>query len=371
MARPLWTGAISFGLVNIPVELYPAEEHKEFKFSMLDKRDFSPVGYKRYSKKSNKEVEWANIVKGYEYDKDQYVVLSDEDFRRANVKASQTIEIHAFVPAIEIPIQYFDTPYFLAPTARGKKVYALLRETLHSTGRVAVAQVVIRTAQHLAAVVPVDRALMLNTMRYSDQLRPPERLDLPAAGLKGAGVTAKEIELAKRLVERHGRALEACRVQGHLSPGLDAAHPRENKEGRNQADHRAGQGPGRQAALGASHRPGSVAPAKSEIRWSRTKESGSTSCDDGETGSEGSGSFAAASARDGDQGEAQERVSRGRRPDNGTRTIPAKSGTSSVTPEPRGGELRQRAGGISHSSSRSMRRGISITTSASSWTACC
>ena len=200
MARPLWTGAISFGLVNIPVELYPAEEHKEFKFSMLDKRDFSPVGYKRYSKKSNKEVEWANIVKGYEYDKDRYVVLSDEDFRRANVKASQTIEIHAFVPAIEIPIQYFDTPYFLVPTARGKKVYALLRETLHSTGRVAVAQVVIRTAQHLAAVVPVDRALMLNTMRYSDQLRPPGRLDLPAAGLKGAGVTAREIELAKRLV---------------------------------------------------------------------------------------------------------------------------------------------------------------------------
>jgi DNA end-binding protein Ku len=200
MARPLWTGDISFGLVNIPVELYPAEEHKEFKFSMLDKRDFSPVGYRRYSKNSNKEVEWANIVKGYEYDKDQYVVLSDEDFRRANVKASQTIDIQAFVPAIEIPIQYFDTPYFLAPTARGKKVYALLRETLHSTGRVAVAQVVIRTAQHLAAVVPVERALMLNTMRYSDQLRPPEQLDLPAAGLKGAGVTAKEIELAKRLV---------------------------------------------------------------------------------------------------------------------------------------------------------------------------
>jgi DNA end-binding protein Ku len=200
MPRALWKGDISFGLVNIPVELYPAQEHKEFKFSMLDKRDFSPVGYKRYSKKSNKEVEWANIVKGYEYEKDQYVVLSEEDFRRANVKASQTIDIQAFVPAIEIPVQYFDTPYFLAPTERGKKVYALLRETLRSTGRVAVAQVVIRTAQHLAAVVPVGRALMLNTMRYSDQLHQPEQIDLPADGLKGAGVTAKEIELAKRLV---------------------------------------------------------------------------------------------------------------------------------------------------------------------------
>jgi DNA end-binding protein Ku len=200
MPRALWKGDISFGLVNIPVELYPAEEHKEFKFSMLDKRDFSPVGYKRYSKKSNKEVEWSNIVKGYEYEKDQYVVLSDEDFRRANIKASQTIDIQAFVPAVEIPVQYFDTPYFLAPTARGKKVYALLRETLRSTGRIAVAQVVIRTSQHLAAVVPAGRALMLNTMRYSDQLREPEQIDFPGDGLKGAGVTAKEIELAKRLV---------------------------------------------------------------------------------------------------------------------------------------------------------------------------
>jgi DNA end-binding protein Ku len=200
MSRPLWKGDISFGLVNIPVELYPAEEHKEFKFAMLDKRDFSPVGYRRYNKKTNEEVEWANIVKGYEYDKDQYVVLSEEDFRRANVKASQTIDIQAFVPVSEIPVQYFDTPYYLAPTERGKKVYALLRETLHATGRVAVAQVVIRTAQHLAAVVPVGRTLMLNTMRYADQLRQPEQIHFPADGIKGAGVTAKEIGLATRLV---------------------------------------------------------------------------------------------------------------------------------------------------------------------------
>ena len=200
MARALWKGDISFGLVSIPVELYPAEEHKEFKFSMLDKRDFSPVGYKRYSKKSNKEVPWEDVVKGYEYDKDQYVVLSDEDFRRANVKASQTIDIQAFVPAEEIPIQFYDTPYFLGPTARGKKVYALLRETLRSTGRVAVAQVVIRTAQHLAVVVPVGRALMLNTLRYADQLREPGQIDFPAEGLKGTNVTSKEVELAERLV---------------------------------------------------------------------------------------------------------------------------------------------------------------------------
>ncbi len=110
MARSLWKGAISFGLVNVPVEMFPAEERKEFQFSMLDKRDLSPVGYKRYSKKTGKEVAWNDVVKGYEYDEDRYVVLTDEDFRRANVKATRTIDIKAFVPAKEIPAQHFETP---------------------------------------------------------------------------------------------------------------------------------------------------------------------------------------------------------------------------------------------------------------------
>jgi DNA end-binding protein Ku len=201
MAHPLWKGAISFGLVNVPVELYAAEERKEFQFSMLDKRDLSPVGYKRYSKTTGKEVEWNDIIKGYEYGKDRYVVLSDEDFRRANVKATQTIEISGFVPASEIPAQYFETPYYLAPAERGEKVYALLRETLKSTARVAVGEVVIRTTQHLAMVAPVGRSLVLVTMRYADQLRDTRGLELPADGLKRAGVTSKEIALARRLVD--------------------------------------------------------------------------------------------------------------------------------------------------------------------------
>src|SRR5882757_10425574 len=115
MARALWKGAVNFGLVNIPVELFSAEDRKEFKFSMLDKRDFSPVGYKRYSKQSGKEVEWSNIVKGYEYEKGQYVVLSDEDFKRANVKASRTIEIQSFVPEEDVSPEFFETPYYLIP----------------------------------------------------------------------------------------------------------------------------------------------------------------------------------------------------------------------------------------------------------------
>jgi DNA end-binding protein Ku len=201
MPRALWKGAITFGLVNIPVELYSAEERKEFKFSMLDKRDFSPVGYKRYSKESGKDVEWADIVKGYEYEKGQYVVLSEEDFRRANVKASQTIDIQAFVPDGEIPYEYFETPYYTAPSGRGAKVYALLRETLKATKRIAVAQVVIRTTQHLAVVVPSGNMLLMNTLRYPNELKDTKDLDLPADGLKAAGVTPKEVELAKRLIE--------------------------------------------------------------------------------------------------------------------------------------------------------------------------
>jgi DNA end-binding protein Ku len=200
MARAIWKGAITFGLVSIPVELHSAEEKREFKFAMLDKRDFSPVGYKRYSKKSGKEVPWENVVKGYEYEKGEYVVLSDEDFRRANPKASQAVEIQAFVPADEVPTEYFETPYYLVPAKPAQKAYALLRETLRETGRIAVAQVVIRTAQHLAAVLPEGRALMLNTMRYPDQLRASDDLSLPDEGLKGVKVTAKEADLAKRLV---------------------------------------------------------------------------------------------------------------------------------------------------------------------------
>ena len=202
MARSLWKGFISFGLVSIPVELYPAEQKKgSVAFSMLDKRDMSPVGYKRYSKRSGNEVTMDDIVKGYEYEKDQYVVLSTDDFKIANVKASQTVDIKSFVPASAVPLQYFETPYYLAPGKRGEKVYALLRETLRSTGRIAIAQVVIRTTQHLAAVVVDGPSLLMITLRYANELRDAEGIEFPPESLKDAGVTPKEIELAKRLIE--------------------------------------------------------------------------------------------------------------------------------------------------------------------------
>ena len=200
MQRALWKGAISFGLINIPVELYAAEKRDELDFTMLDKRDLSPVGYKRYNKKNGKEVAWGNIVKGYEYEDGQYVLLSDEDLRRANVEATQTVDIQAFVDADQVPVTYYEQPYYLAPTKAGAKAYALLRETLRKTGKMAIAKIVIRTRQHIAAVMPFDNILNLITLRYPTELKAPDDLQVPG-GAKQSGVTAREVEMAQSLVE--------------------------------------------------------------------------------------------------------------------------------------------------------------------------
>ncbi len=201
MRRALWKGAISFGLINIPVELFTAEKSEELDFTMLDKRDLSPVGYKRISKKTGKEVVWDNIVKGYEYEEGKYVLLSDEDLRRANVDATQSIDIESFVDAVRIPITYYEQPYYLAPLKSGAKAYALLRETLRKSGKVALARIVIRTRQHLAALTPYDNIINLITLRYPAELRAPEDLPVPEAGPKKAGLSAKEVEMARSLVD--------------------------------------------------------------------------------------------------------------------------------------------------------------------------
>lgn len=202
MPRTIWKGSISFGLVNIPVALYPGEQREEMHFSLLDKRDMAPVGYKRINKKTGEEVAWEQIVKGYEYDKEQYVVLGDEEFKRANIKATQSIDIIDFVEAGQVPYTYFDRPYYLEPVQRiGEKGYALLRETLKRTGRVGVAQVVLRTRQHLALLAPMDNVLVLNLLRYHYELRQPTELKLPSSDLKTLRISEKEIEMAQRLVD--------------------------------------------------------------------------------------------------------------------------------------------------------------------------
>jgi DNA end-binding protein Ku len=199
MPRALWKGAISFGLVHVPVSLYPASKSEGLSFDMIDKRDFAPVGYKRYNKKTGEEVTRENIVKGYEYEKGEYVVITDEDFKQANVEATQTVDIVGFVDAASVAPYYYDTPYYLEPGKRGEKGYTLLREVLKRTGRVAIANVVIRSRQHLAAVIPVERVLVMNTLRFANEIRSIDDLSLPEAG--GKGLTEKELAMGERLVD--------------------------------------------------------------------------------------------------------------------------------------------------------------------------
>ena len=201
MARSMWKGAISFGLVHIPVEMYPAVSDKGLDLHMLDRRDFSPIGFKRYNKNTQKEVGWDDIIKGYEYAEDEWVVLSDEDLRRANPEATQTIDILAFVDASEVPLIYYDQPYYLAPGKGGDKVYALLRDTLKKVGKIGIANVVIRVKQHLAALHCVGNTIVMNTLRYADEIRDPGELKIPTRNAKGAAVTDKELKMAMALVE--------------------------------------------------------------------------------------------------------------------------------------------------------------------------
>ncbi|HEV8108386.1 MAG TPA: Ku protein [Burkholderiales bacterium] len=201
MARGLWKGAISFGLVNVPVELFSAEKRSsELDLTMLDKRDLAPVGYKRYNKSTGEDVPWPEIVKGYEYEDDKYVVLSEEDFRRANVDASKTVDIQAFVDLKDIPPLYFETPYYLAPGKRGEKAYALLRDAMKKAGKAGIATVVIRTRQYLAAVLPQDDVLLMDTLRYADEIRAPDELGVPNGALHHKA-SPKEIDMALRMID--------------------------------------------------------------------------------------------------------------------------------------------------------------------------
>ena len=197
----MWKGAVSFGLVYIPVHLHSAARDSALDLDMLDSRDFSPIGYQRYNKRTGKVVDWGDIVKGYEYKKGQYVALSDEDFRRANVEASQTIDIVSFAERTDIPTEYFETPYYLEPTEGGEKTYALLREAMRDDSKVAIGSFVIRGRQHFCAIVVRERALMLNTLRFSEELVPAKDLELPPADARSVKVSRQEIAMARRLID--------------------------------------------------------------------------------------------------------------------------------------------------------------------------
>ena len=200
MPRSIWKGAISFGLVHIPVSLVSATSSQGVDFDWLDKRSMDPVGYKRINKTTGKDVTKENIVKGVAYEKGRYVVLSEDEIRSAHPKSTQTIEIIAFVASDQIPLQNIDTPYFLAPDKRGGKVYALLRETLKKTGKVALANVVLHTKQHLAALMPLESALVLVMLRWPAEVRSLDELELGSDVTKPT-LAKGELDMAKRLVE--------------------------------------------------------------------------------------------------------------------------------------------------------------------------
>jgi DNA end-binding protein Ku len=199
MPRAVWKGAIAFGLVHVPVALYPATQENEVDFDWLDRRSMDPVGYKRVNKRTGKEITKENIVKGVKQDDGKYVVMSDDEVKEAYPRTTQTIEIEDFVPASEISFAYIEKPYYLEPTARADKVYALLREAMADASLLGIARIVMHNKEHLAALVPAGPALMLGTLRWSHEIRPADELKLPSAG-KGQLKDA-ELKMARQLID--------------------------------------------------------------------------------------------------------------------------------------------------------------------------
>jgi len=200
MARAIWKGAISFGLVHIPVALVSATSSQGVDFDWLDNRSMEPVGCKRVNKVTGKEVTKEHIVKGVQYEKGRYVVLSEEEIKSAHPLSTQTIDIFSFVDSEQIPLQNIDTPYYLAPDKRGGKVYALLRETLSKTNKVALAHVVLHTRQHLAALMPLESAMVLVMLRWPAEVRSLDTLELGSEVTKPE-LAKGELDMAKRLVQ--------------------------------------------------------------------------------------------------------------------------------------------------------------------------
>ena len=200
MPRAIWKGAISFGLVHVPVALYPASQEVGVDFDWLDKRSMDPVGYKRINMRTGKEIAKEDIVKGVKLDDGDYVVLSDDEIKAAFPKSTQTIEIEGFVKASEIAFVLLERPYYLEPSGKGERVYALLREAMLDAGVIGIARVVMHTKEHLAALIPSGAALMLNTIRWATEMRPVDELNLPAKGKTATSLKPAELKMAAQLI---------------------------------------------------------------------------------------------------------------------------------------------------------------------------
>ncbi len=219
MQRVNWKGAISFGLVHVPVAVYPASSEGGIDFDWLDKRTMDPVGYKRINKRTGKEIDSADVVKGVKQDSGDYVVLSDDEIKAAYPKSTQTISIETFVKAEEIPFYYLEKPYFLVPVGKGEKVYALLRETMRELGVIGIARVVMHSKESLAALVPNGAALMLNTIRWSTEIRPAAELSFPPEGKSAVGLKDAELKMARQLV---GEMTQAWKPQDYADQFTEA-----------------------------------------------------------------------------------------------------------------------------------------------------
>ena len=201
MARPVWSGTLSFGLLNIPVSLMTGERRTDISFRMLDSRNNAPVRYERVNAETGEEVPWKDIVKAFEYDKGSYVVLEQEDIASAAPESHDAIEVEAFVDAGAIGPQYFEKPYVLVPAKKAEKGYVLLREALQKTGRIGIARVVIRTREHLCAVIPQDNALLLLMMRYPQELVDIGEYNIPEGAKGDYRISAKELAFSEQLID--------------------------------------------------------------------------------------------------------------------------------------------------------------------------
>jgi DNA end-binding protein Ku len=201
MARPLWKGHISFGMVSIPVGMFPADRPDEISFELLDDRDLAPIGYRKVNKSSGDEVPREHIARGFRLDDGQIVLVDDEDLKKASPERTQTLEIHAFLNVNDVPPIYFERPYYLVPSKGGEKGYALLREAMKTSKRAAIGSLVLRARQHLTLLFPEDEWLVLNTLRYASELRRPPEQEMPKTSSKHLGVSEKELQMAQRLVD--------------------------------------------------------------------------------------------------------------------------------------------------------------------------
>lgn len=202
MSRPIWKGHITFGLVNVPVVLYSAEQRGgDLSFHMVDSRNSARIRYERVNEETGAEVPWDKIVKGFEDSKGNHVLLSDDELEHASPKMTRAIEIEQFVHLSDIDIRYFERPYVLVPDSKGEKGYVLLREAIRKAGKAGIAKVVIRARQYLAALIAEDHALVLELLRYDQELIDLPKFDLPSGDLRKYGVERKEIELATKLIE--------------------------------------------------------------------------------------------------------------------------------------------------------------------------